>query len=59
MSGAALAGAGAAIAAIEQCADEEAFHDTVRAYATPLGYDRFVIYTARRQATGRSIASCG
>ena len=46
MSGAALAGAAAAVAAIEHSMDAETLHATVRAYAAPFGYGRFVIYTA-------------
>ncbi|PZQ58707.1 MAG: hypothetical protein DI544_13515 [Sphingomonas taxi] len=46
MSAAARTGAAAAVAAIERSADEDAFHDTVRAFAAPLGCDRFVTYTA-------------
>ena len=46
MGGAALAGAGAAVAAIERSGDADATHAVVRAFAAPFGYDRFVIYTA-------------
>ena len=46
MSGAVLGGAAAAVAAIERSTDADALHATIRAFAAPFGYDRFVIYTA-------------
>lgn len=46
MSGVALAATAASVAAIERSADADALHAAVRAFALPLGYDRFVIYTA-------------
>ena len=46
MDGATLAGVPATIAAIEGGADDGALHDIVRTFSAPLGYDRFVIYTA-------------
>lgn len=46
MDGAALAGVAATVAAIEGSADDSALHDAVRTFAAPLGYDRYVIYTA-------------
>ncbi|HEV2600505.1 PA1136 family autoinducer-binding transcriptional regulator [Sphingopyxis sp.] len=46
MGGAALTGAAATVAAIEACTDEDLLHDTVRAFAAPFGFDRFVVYTA-------------
>ncbi|MDY0960469.1 LuxR C-terminal-related transcriptional regulator [Sphingomonas sp. CFBP8993] len=46
MRGAALAGAATVVAAIEASVDEGALHDAVRAFVAPIGYDRFVIYTA-------------
>jgi LuxR family transcriptional regulator (chaperone HchA-associated) len=46
MDGATLTGVAATVTAIEQCADDGELHDMVRAFAAPLGYDRFVIYTA-------------
>lgn len=46
MSGAALAGVAAAVATIEHSADAETLQSAVRAFASPFGYDRFVIYTA-------------
>jgi len=46
MDGATLTGVAATVTAIEQCADDVELHDMVRAFAAPLGYDRFVIYTA-------------
>lgn len=46
MRGAALAGSAAAVAAIEGSMDADTLHATVRAFAAPFGYDRFVIYTA-------------
>lgn len=46
MSGAALAGVTAAVAAIERSVNSDALHAAVHAFAAPLGYDRFVHYTA-------------
>ena len=46
MGRSALNGAVAAIAAIERSADMDALRENVRVFAGPLGYDRFVLYTA-------------
>jgi LuxR family transcriptional regulator (chaperone HchA-associated) len=45
-SGPALAKAAVAVAAIERSADMDALRQTVRAFASPFGYDRFVLYAA-------------
>ncbi|KTR83907.1 LuxR family transcriptional regulator [Novosphingobium barchaimii] len=47
-----LAGAATTVGAIEASTDEGALHDAVRAFAAPLGYDRFVIYTAPAPGDG-------
>lgn len=47
-----LAGAAAAVAAIERGADMAAMRRAVRAFACPLGYDRFVLYTAPASGDG-------
>lgn len=46
MAGPALSGAAAAVAAIERSADINALRESVRAFADPLGYDSFILYTA-------------
>lgn len=46
MGGAALAQVAATVAAIERGEDMATLSDAVRAFAAPLGYDRFVLYTA-------------
>lgn len=46
MSGAALARVAAAVATIERSEDMDALHEAVRLFAAPLGYDRFVLYSA-------------
>ena len=46
MHGAVLGGASATVAAIERSDDAAALHQAVRTFAAPLGYDRFVLYTA-------------
>ena len=46
MNGSALIGAAAAVASIERNGDMEALRDAVRRFVGPLGYDRFVLYTA-------------
>lgn len=43
-SGPALVKAAVAVAAIERSADMDALRQTVRAFAGPFGYDRFVLY---------------
>lgn len=48
----ALNGAGAAVAAIERSADMDALRESVRVFAGPLGYDRFVLYTAPPPGNG-------
>ena len=49
MAGQAL---GEAVAAIERSADMDTLRATVRGFAVPLGYDRFVLYTAPRPGDG-------
>ena len=46
MDGPALNGAAMAVAAIEGSANMGALRESVRVFAGPLGYDRFVLYTA-------------
>ena len=46
MGGSALGTVATAVSAIERSTDMEALRRTIRAFADPLGYDRFVIYTA-------------
>lgn len=46
MSGSPLVEVAAAVAAIERGADMASMRRAVRAFASPLGYDRFVLYTA-------------
>ena len=52
MDGTALNGAAAAVAAIERSADLDALRDAVRRFASPFGYDRFVLYTSPASGSG-------
>lgn len=46
MAGSALSGATSAVTAIERSTDMDVLRESVRAFAGPLGYDSFVLYTA-------------
>ncbi len=46
MRGSALSGAASAVTAVERSADLDVLRSSVRGFATPLGYDSFILYTA-------------